>query len=379
MRAFCAWNSSSVSTPRARRSASRSSSVVTEGESGAVPTAAASGRDGRRGRGVGRRPLARALLVQLPLMEDRALHVLGVADVLERVRAGGAGRLDQQGAGPHDAVEDALLEPHVVDLLERDLHRPLRDESLAADHAVGRDHEDRRPPGHELRHDEPQHQREPGRPHDPDDHTVEPVQDPDGRAGAHDRGERGGSERHGVRPELEHHLFAGDQQLAREHARDATRAPGRPQTASTSAQVLDLLGGHGDRAVDGLHDEPSERVDRDREALRAERRRRRSRRPAARASPRRRSTGRSPRRPTTRAALQAPAAPARGTRRAARPGRDRRGPSTPRRRAPRGSDPSRSRPIEPRAPPPTTPPAPRLPSPRRPAGRWATCSERRGR
>ena len=71
--------------------------------------------------------LVHALLVQLTLVVDRPLDALGVAHVLEHLAPLLRGGLDHQRARPHDPVEDPLLEPHVVDRLERDLHRVLRE------------------------------------------------------------------------------------------------------------------------------------------------------------------------------------------------------------------------------------------------------------
>src|SRR5436190_19449500 len=84
------------------------------------------GRHRRRSR---RRPRAARVLraVLLPELVDRLLHELGVADVGEDLLPARARRLDHEVARADDALEHPLVEPHVVDRLERDLHRALGD------------------------------------------------------------------------------------------------------------------------------------------------------------------------------------------------------------------------------------------------------------
>src|SRR5215212_10311890 len=76
-------------------------------------------RGWRRARGTVVAPV-HPLLVHLPLVVDRLLHLFGVADVREGTRAELRGRADPKRARAHDPIPDALLEPDVVDRLERD-------------------------------------------------------------------------------------------------------------------------------------------------------------------------------------------------------------------------------------------------------------------
>ena len=224
-----------MSTPRARRSARRSSSVVVEGAFGA----AASGRPGAAGAGGALMPVpARApaprrshalvhpLVVHLGLVVDRLLDLLRVTDVHERRGAVVARRPDVDVAGSDHALHHALLEPDVVDLLQRDLDRALRDESFPLDHAVARDHEVGGEPGHEPADrigDEHDHH------HDRDDQIeVERGDEPDPHAHDHQRDRGSHGQRDGVRAKIEHQFFAGDQELPWErHGRTVPGIGGR--------------------------------------------------------------------------------------------------------------------------------------------------------
>src|SRR6266545_304102 len=91
----------------------------------------------RQGSGGPRRtPVEHALLVPLALFVDGLLDVFGLADVLEHLAAPLARGFDDEVTRPDHPLEDALLESHVVHGLERDLHRRLRDPTLAVDHPV---------------------------------------------------------------------------------------------------------------------------------------------------------------------------------------------------------------------------------------------------
>ena len=137
MRDFCCWNSSSVSAPFSRRSESRSSSVTTDGD----PPCATGRRDT-----VG---VACPLLVLLSLDVDHLLHGLRLADRPELLPTGLRGGLDHQGPGSDHAIQHRLLEPNVVDRLERDVHRASRHPAFPMDDAIGRHHEVRRHPPHQ--------------------------------------------------------------------------------------------------------------------------------------------------------------------------------------------------------------------------------------
>src|SRR5688500_991367 len=54
------------------------------------------------------------LLIQLALVVDRLLDLLGLADVIEPLPAGLRRGLDHERAGPDDPIDDALLETNVV-------------------------------------------------------------------------------------------------------------------------------------------------------------------------------------------------------------------------------------------------------------------------
>ena len=220
--AFCAWNSASVRTPFARRSASRSSSLTVDGASGGV-----AGGDGPATRGHRPRGTEHPLLVHLALVVDRLLHVLRVADRLELLATRLARGLHDERPGADDPLEHALREPHVVDRLERDLHRVLRDQALAMDQPIARHHEvGRQPPGqpaHRVR-DQQRSPSAPGSPSSPIRRTSRsarsrPRYDPDRR-------QRREQERDPVGPEVEHQLLAGHQQPLREgHSRTVPRGP----------------------------------------------------------------------------------------------------------------------------------------------------------
>ena len=96
------------------------------------------------------RPSIHPLLVELALVGDRLLDLLGVADVAEHLTPELARRADDEVPGADQPLEHALVEPHVVDRLQRDLHRALGDPALAVDDAVGRHDEVRRRPRDEL-------------------------------------------------------------------------------------------------------------------------------------------------------------------------------------------------------------------------------------
>src|SRR6266508_4648170 len=69
---------------------------------------------GRRCGGPRRAPMEHALLVPLTLLVDCLLDVLGLADVLEHLAAPLARGLDDEVTRPDHPLEDALVEPHVV-------------------------------------------------------------------------------------------------------------------------------------------------------------------------------------------------------------------------------------------------------------------------
>jgi len=113
---FWFWNSASVRTPLSRRSARRSSSVVTEGAAGAGGALGAAGAGGSYGPGTSAPCSAR------PAGRSSAARARGSGCSRTRcVRT--HSRLDDQVARSDDPLEDALLEPHIVDRLEGDLHR----------------------------------------------------------------------------------------------------------------------------------------------------------------------------------------------------------------------------------------------------------------
>ncbi len=231
--------------------------MVVDGARGAAP----SGRTGAVGAGwvptparAGTRAGARraaalvhALVVHLGLVVDRLLDFLGVADVAERRGPVVAGRTDVDVAGPDDAFEHPLLEPDVVDLLQRDLDRALRDPALTLDHPVARDHEVGGEPAHQLAQgidDERYHH------HRQHDHVeVELVDQPDPHGYRDERDQRGQRQRDRVRTQVQHQLLTGDQESLRErHCRTVPPHPevGQPavhRPPPASAQMLELAEG----------------------------------------------------------------------------------------------------------------------------------------
>src|SRR2546430_2153334 len=94
-------------------------------------------------------------------------HRLGGTDAGDPLRPPGPRRLDDEVAGPDDPLQDPLMEPDVVDPVERDLHRRLRDPALPVDDPLVRHDEVRRDPSDEppQRIDHEQH--DPGPEDDP--------------------------------------------------------------------------------------------------------------------------------------------------------------------------------------------------------------------
>src|SRR5436309_6362199 len=222
---------------------------------------------GRRSGGPRRAPMEHPLLVPLTLLVDRLLNELRLPDVLEDLAAPLACGLDDEVARPDHALEDPLVEPHVVQGLERDLHRGLRDPALAVDHAI-RGHDE---VGGEVSNgvaDRPDDE------YDDAGHDDRPEQDV--VAGVGEAGQREGP-RHGdqdrdddrarqrdrVRAEIEDQLLALDQQSSRErHGRTVSSPP--PSSNSSrhaGAALFDVAEADELQAVRGPDQQPPRIVD----------------------------------------------------------------------------------------------------------------------
>ena len=191
------------------------------------------------GRRRGRRatpPSVHAVLVELPLLVDRLLDVLGVADVAEHLAPELARRADDQVAGADHAFEHALVEADVVDRLERDLHRALGDPALAVDDPVRGHDEVRRRPRDELADREPEQDEDREGRRAPEHGVVAravvgAVRDREGPPDDHeDRDDRRHHQGDPVRPQLEDQLLVLDQELAGErHGRILLQVLDRPE------------------------------------------------------------------------------------------------------------------------------------------------------
>ena len=228
IRAFCASNSCWVSTPRSRRSASRWSSLVTVGAWRSLEA-----------------PAPHALLVLLALVVDRLLDVLGVANVAELLSPGLARGMDHERAGADHPLPDLLFEAHVVDVLERDLHRSFRDQPVPMDHSIAGDREVVGEPVHDASDGvDDDHDRSRGHQSPPEPRPGAALGHPRQRDDPGDRDQQdhhtGTDEFDPMRAQIQDEFLVVDQQASREgHGRTLPRlrGPGKRRSALVVVHV----------------------------------------------------------------------------------------------------------------------------------------------
>src|SRR4051812_15910717 len=168
----------------------------------------------------------------LRVLVDHLLDVLRVADVAELVVAALARRLEREVAGADHPLEHPLVEPDVLQTVERDLHGRLGDQALAVDDALVRDDEVRgRPPDQRPQAVGDENERPTGQQGDQPggvaETPVRELRDQDGPRGEDQHGHDDGADQGDpVRPEVEDQLLVRGQETLREcHARTVTCRP----------------------------------------------------------------------------------------------------------------------------------------------------------